>query len=623
MNTGIASRLVDDVGTLEVRALTAAYRARTLSPSQVIASVYQRIDAHGDNAVFTSVVAIEDALAQVAALGEFDPSLRLWGIPFAVKDNIDVSGLATTLACPSAAYSPVHDAQAVAALRAAGAIVIGKTNLDQFATGLSGVRSPYGTPRSAFGGDLVPGGSSSGSGIAVSAGLVSFALGTDTAGSGRVPAAMGSVVGIKPSRGLVSTRGVYPACASLDCVSVFSLSVEDGSLVLGEMAGYDAADPHSRELPVALEKTEARTLKGTRLAVPADVDASFFGEGEYRERWHAVLDVLRGCGVEIVSLPMDDFYEAGEMLYGGPWLAERYAAVAGLLAADDVHGTVRSIVAPGAQVSGADVFVAQARLEQLRRSVAAVLSSVDALLTPGTPGACTVRQMMEEPVSLNSRLGRFTAFTNLLDLAAVALPVDVVDSIPFGVSLQAVAGTDRSLIDLAAILSRQFDAPRGATGRAAWAGEVAGDPLGATVADSLLPDTRALLAVAGAHRRGYPLHQDLLEAGAVYSHTDWTRPEYRMYALIEPSPSRPGLVRVDKDGASIEVEVYSVGYDGLGRILAAIPAPLGLSRMDLKRSGPCVGFVCSQHAVASARDITAFGSWPRYVARRGSQNSPD
>jgi len=593
----------DRVGSLETAALTAGYRDGAFTPADVVDAVYDRIAAHDDNAIFISLLSRAEARALARHLGSFDATKPLWGIPCAVKDNIDVAGFATTLACPEAAYTPTQDAPAVAALRAAGAVVLGKTNLDQFATGLNGTRSPFGTPRSALAGGLIPGGSSSGSGVAVAAGLVSFSLGTDTAGSGRVPAALGSIVGLKPSRGLVSARGVYPACASLDCVSVFALTVDDAALVASCMAGEDANDPYSRSLPRLSATVSATSLEGLRLGVPTGIEGEWWGEVPLADAWEAVVSALTDAGVTLVSIPMEALFEAGSMLYGGAWLAERFASLEPMLttAPDAVEPTVREIVARGASVTGAQVFESLRNLERLKRAARLQLAGVDALLAPTIAGVCSPEQMRADPIALNQRLGRFTTFTNLLDLAAVAIPASVSDGVPFGVSVQAPARGDDALVALAAAIADRLGAPLGATPWSAVPRERPDDSKGTRI------------AVVGAHLRGQPLHGELLEVGATFSRTARTAAAYRLFALPTPVP-KPGLIPAPQ-GAPIDVEIYSIGHEGLGRLLERVPAPLALGRITLSSGESCLGFVCTD--VSGASDITEYGGWRAYLA-----NSP-
>jgi allophanate hydrolase len=448
---GIGPPGIDDLGIVS---LTQAYRAGRLSPVDVVRLIGGRIAARGEDGVWIALD-LDRALAAAEALGAVaDPHRPLWGIPFAVKDNIDVAGWPTTAGCPAFAYDAENSATAVQRLLEAGAIMIGKTNLDQFATGLNGTRSPFGIPRAVADDTMISGGSSSGSAVAVAAGLVSFALGTDTAGSGRVPAALNGIVGFKPSRGLVSTAGVVPACRSLDCVNVFALTVDDAADVVDLMGGMDEADPWTRPLPRPVGAPRP-TPSELRLAIPSALE--FEGEHGYEFAWLTALERLRSEGVEIVEIEFRVFLEAGRLLYDGPWVAERFSATGAFLRdhSGEVDPVVRRVVTRGSDYSGADVFEGMDRLQVLRRDAALTLSGVDALLTPTTPTTFSVDEMLADPIERNATLGRFTTYGNLLDLAVVALPARGAHADrPFGVSLAALAGSDAMLGAIAGVLSR-------------------------------------------------------------------------------------------------------------------------------------------------------------------------
>ena len=406
--------------TETVAAIVAAHRAGQLSPAQTVARSFQRIREHNDPAIFISLRNEADAVAEAEALSAKDAAqLPLYGIPVAVKDNIDVAGLPTTAACPAYAYMPPLDATSVARLRAAGAIVIGKANLDQFATGLVGVRSPYGIPKNPMRGDLIPGGSSSGSAVAVSTGLVPLALGTDTAGSGRVPAMLNNIVGLKPSLGLVSTAGVVPACRTLDCVSVFSLTVDDAMTALRAMAGPDGADPFSRNRELAGVSAFPANL---RLGVPRDGQLIFFGDKASEAAYDAALKRWTALGATLVGFDLEPFYETARLLYEGPWVAERYLVIRNLLASspDAIHPVTREITIAGARLSAADTFAALYRLQALRRIAERAFANIDALVLPTAPTVYSTAQVLANPIELNSRLGTYTNFVNLLDLCGLA-----------------------------------------------------------------------------------------------------------------------------------------------------------------------------------------------------------
>src|SRR3954470_24579664 len=432
-----------------VAAIVAAHRAATMTPAQTVTRSYQRIRDYNDPAVFISLRDEKEALADAETLASKDAAaLPLLGVPVAVKDNMDALGMPTTAACPAFSYLPAHDSTAVAKLRAAGAIVIGKTNLDQFATGLVGVRSPYGIPNNPMRGDLIPGGSSSGSAGAVPAGLVPLALGTDTAGSGRVPAMLNNIVGLKPSLGLISTAGVVPACRTLDCVSIFSLTVDDAMIALTAMAGPDGADPFSRDLPLAAMQAFPGQL---RLGVPRPGQLIFFGDKAAEKAYGDAVARWTGLGATLVECDLEPFYETARLLYEGPWVAERYLVIRNLLASspDAIHPITREITAAGSRLTAADTFAALYRLQALRRIAGRAFAGVDALVLPTAPTAYSTAQVLANPIELNNRLGTYTNFVNLLDLCGLALPASIrSDDIPFGITLLAPAGHDAQLASI-------------------------------------------------------------------------------------------------------------------------------------------------------------------------------
>jgi allophanate hydrolase len=452
-----------------VAAIVDAHRAGA-SPEATVARAYARIRAHADPAIFITLRDEADALTEAKALAakrKADRALAdlpLYGVPVAIKDNIDVAGLPTTAACPAFAYAPAKDATCVARLRRAGAIVIGKTNLDQFATGLVGVRTPYGIARNLFDPALIPGGSSTGSAIAVAAGLVPLALGTDTAGSGRVPAALGNIVGLKPSLGLVSTAGVVPACRSIDCVSVLALTVDDAFAALAAIAGADDADPYSRRRGLGALKEMPR---GARLGVPKTDQRQFFGDGASAAAYDDALTRLARLGAAVVEVDMAPFSEAARLLYEGPWVAERYLAAQSMIEAkpEAMHPVTRQIILAGAKISAAEAFAAFYRLEELRRVSEATFRSIDAMVLPTVPTVYTVERVLADPVALNNALGIYTNFVNLLDLCALALPAAMrADGTPFGITLVGRAGEDAALASIGRAFHAATALPLGATG---------------------------------------------------------------------------------------------------------------------------------------------------------------
>jgi allophanate hydrolase len=541
-----------------------------------------------------------------ARLGEVDGDrdrLPLYGVPFAVKDNIDVEGWPTTAACPEFAYLATQDAGVVARLRAAGAVVVGKTNLDQFATGLVGVRSPYGAVPNSFDARYVSGGSSSGSASVVARGLVLFSLGTDTAGSGRVPAAFNNIVGLKPTCGWLSTAGVVPACRTLDCVSVFSLTVDDAVKVAETAGGVDAADPYSRLRPA----DAPAGLPGVpRIGVPGKLE--FFGDALAAAAFDRALANLRACGVELVEIDFTPFAELAALLYQGPWVTERLVAMEGILASrpEAVHPVVRSIVEGGRNYSAADAFRAEYRRAELAARIHATLSEVDALLVPSTPSIYTIAEVDGDPVRLNSRLGTYTNFANLADLSALALPAGFRDDgLPTGITLIAPAWHDRLLAAFGREWARELALPLGATGR----------PAPRSVPAPAVPAAGTIrVAVVGAHLRGMPLNHQLVGRRAAFVEATRTAPEYRLYALARTAPPKPGLVHVASDGAAIEVELWDVPPAGFASFVAEIPPPLGIGTLKLANGREVKGFICEPCGLDGARDITEFGGWRAYLA---------
>ncbi len=579
---------------LGVHALRSAYRAGSLDVGQTIWEVLKRIKEAGDDKVWISRTSDAELHAQAAALdarrGDID-RLPLYGIPFAVKDNIDVAGLATTAACPGFAYTPAKSAEVVRRLVDAGAIVIGKTNLDQFATGLVGVRSPYGVPRNPFDADYVPGGSSSGSAVAVSSGLVSFSLGTDTAGSGRVPAGFNNIVGLKPTPGLFSNEGVVPACASLDCVSVFALSCADADVVLGV-----ACAPHA---------TPA-VGKAFRFGVPKPLE--FFGDDAYATLYAQAVEKLKALGGTVVEFDYAPFRDAAELLYAGPWVAERTAAVGKFIeGADDEAGvwpTTRQIVMGGRKYSAVDAFEGQYKLAQLKARAAAEMQDLDFLALPTAGTIYKVADLEREPVLYNSHFGHYTNFVNFFGLSGLALPFGFrPDGMPFGITLIARAFAERALLAFGARWQRAVPLPLGKT-----AGQ-----LPPSDTDPVVVEDRVSIAVVGAHMSGLPLNGQLTELGGRLESTGKTAPVYRFYVLPGGPPQRPGMLRVADGGGAIALEVWSLPSSTVGAFLTKIPAPLGLGTVMLADGSSVPGFLCENFAVEGARDITSLGGWRAYV----------
>ena len=589
-----------------IAAIIAAHRSGATTPAETITECYARIRAHDDPAIFISLRDEADALAQaeaLAATGRTD--LPLYGVPVAVKDNIDVAGLPTTAACPAFAYEPAKDATCVALLERAGAIVIGKTNLDQFATGLVGVRTPYGVPRNLFDPALIPGGSSSGSAIAVAAGLVPLALGTDTAGSGRVPAGLGNIVGLKPSLGLVSTAGVVPACRTLDCVSVFALTVDDAFAALAAMAGPDAADPFSRAHRLG---AVGPMPQGLRLGVPMPGQRLFFGDRASAAAYEAALARFAALGATILEIDIEPFYETARLLYEGPWVAERYITARKLIASapEAMHPVTRQIILGGSRPSAVDAFAAFYELEELRRVRDHVFRGIDALALPTMPTAYTIAQVEADPIGLNSRLGTYTNFVNLLDLCALAVPASMhANGTPFGITLLAQAGNDAALAAIGRVFHADTGLPLGAT-------KAAQPPL--APASTHPADGEIAVAVVGAHLSGMPLNGELRSFSARFLETTTTAPDYRLFALAGTTPPKPGLLRVSANsGTAVDVEIWAMPAEKFGRFVDVVPPPLSIGTLVMGDGRQVKGFLVEAEATSGARDISAFGGWRAFM----------
>ncbi|HBH6911581.1 allophanate hydrolase [Serratia marcescens] len=526
--------------------------------------------------------------------------LPLFGVPFAIKDNIDVGGWPTSAACPAFTYQAAADATVVANLRAAGAIALGKTNLDQFATGLVGTRSPYGAVVNSFDSRYVSGGSSSGSASVVARGLVPFALGTDTAGSGRVPAGFNNIVGLKPTKGRLSNRGVVPACRLNDTVSVFALTVADAAQVAELASGFDEADPYSRPDP---HTAPADIPAAPRFAVPAQLE--FFGDVQAERAFHRALAQLQAGGATLEPLDFAPFRTLAEQLYYGPWVAERTVAIEQVLEANPqaIDPVVRGIVGNGLGYSACDAYKAEYLRAELARQIAQRLAPFDALVVPTAPTIRTLAEMAQEPVLFNSQFGTYTNFTNLADLSALALPGPLrEDGLPAGITLIAPAWHDRALAAFGLRWQRQSALPLGATGRAL--------PPQPTPAPSA---GYVRLAVVGAHLSGMPLNVQLTQRDAVRVEQTVTAPCYRLYALADTEPPKPGLARVAQ-GAAIRLELWDIPLARFGEFVAEIPAPLGIGTLLLADGRRVKGFICEAWALEGATDITEFGGWRDYLA---------
>lgn len=607
--------------TLLISQLLDAYRSGRCTPARVLERVLARIAAVPERPVWIHRLPADEVLARARSLESRSASLPLYGIPFAIKDNIDLSGVPTTAGCPAYAYTPSRSAPVVSRLIEAGAIPVGKTNLDQFATGLVGTRSPYGACQNSFDPAYVSGGSSSGSAVAVATGLVSFALGTDTAGSGRVPAAFNNLIGLKPSCGSLSTVGVVPACRSIDCVSVFALTAEDAQAVFLQAAAFDPDDPFSRPLDPLEHLRQVVALREGRIrfGVPRAHQLEFFGDTEYARLFAQVPERIASLGGELVEIDCEPFLAAAKLLYEGPWVAERYCAVGDFVDRHPqaVHPVTREIIAAARSSSAADVFRAQHRLMELRRATQAVWSAIDVLVTPTTGTIYRIEAVEADPLRLNAHLGCYTNFVNLLDLAAVAVPSGMrPDGLPFGVTLVGRRGSDLELLGLA---GRWQQASVRCVGALDAQVPEQGSTSFVTVPKS---DRQIRVAVCGAHMEGLPLNGQLTGRGARLLARTRTAAKYRFYALPElPGVGRrPGLVRAPTGGSAIEVEVWSMPAGRFGSFVAGIPAPLGIGQVELATGEEVPGFLCEAYATAAAEEITELGSWRRYLTRSASRH---
>ncbi len=591
--------------TETIAGLVRAHQSGAIPIVDTVRRSFARAHEASDPAIFISLrdeaAVIEEARRLEAQGGA---GLALYGIPVAVKDNIDAAGLPTTAACPAFSYTPNADAACVARLKRAGAIIIGKTNLDQFATGLVGTRSPYGTPRNPFRADLIPGGSSSGSAVAVARGIVPLALGTDTAGSGRVPAGLNNIVGLKPSLGLVSTSGVVPACRSLDCVSILALTAEDACLALSAIAGFDGKNPFSRDLPLG---SMTFVPAGLRIGVPSPKSRVFDGDRDAETAFQAAEKIAAELGATLVEIDLSPFFETARLLYEGPWIAERAAAVGEFIARhpNDVHPVTRAIIGQGSGPSAVDAFRGMYRLAELKAEGRARLAGIDALMVPTMPLAPTVAQVEADPVGVNMWLGTYTNFVNLMDLGGVAVPAVIADEgTPYGVTFLAPAGRDAELGSLGAAFHARTGLKLGALDAALPAFEPRPTPANAEIA----------VAVVGAHLSGMPLNHELRSLGARLVEATRTAPDYRLFVL-STAPPRPGMLRVPAGtGSPIELEVWSMRPEAFGTLVAAVAAPLSIGTVRLADGRTVKGFLVEAEGAAGARDISSLGGWRKYLA---------
>ncbi|MEO8490175.1 allophanate hydrolase [Pseudomonas sp.] len=584
---------------LQLDNLRNAYLSGDTTPRTLLLELREKAaQLNPDYHLFIHLLSVAELEHYLVALEGRDPSqFPLYGVPFAIKDNIDLAGIPTTAACPAFAYVPERSATIVEQLIALGAVPLGKTNLDQFATGLNGSRSPYGACPNSVLSDYPSGGSSAGSSLAVALGVASFALGTDTAGSGRVPAALNNLVGLKASKGLISTAGVVPACRTQDCVTTFTRTAREASQLLALTAKLDPLDAYSRQNPAWNDASAFGTPRPFRFGVPRAQDLEFFGCEQGPQLFQQAIDRMINLGGEPVALDLSPFLEAARLLYEGPWVAERYSVAGELMERDSdaVLPVIRAVLAKAPAVTGVDTFRAQYRLQALKAQCDVLLEGLDCVLTPTIGRPVTLEELRAEPVLRNAELGYYTNFMNLLDYAAVAVPIGFMhNGLPWGVTLFGRTFTDQYLLGVADALQRQQD--------------------GTLVATSgIASHDGTRLVVCGAHLQGLALNGQLLRRGARLLERTHSSPDYQLFALAGGPPYRPGMLRVSEGGVAIEVEVWELPSRELGSFLTGIPAPLGLGKVQLADGRWETGFICEPYGLNGAVDISHFGGWRGYL----------
>ena len=594
------------MSVITISELQNRYHKGELSPSVLIQELWPRLEK-GDPAIWIYRISRETLDERAKELeSQSALQLPLYGIPFAVKDNFDVAGCPTTAGCPDFSYLPDAHAKVVELLLSAGAILIGKTNMDQFATGLVGTRSPYGVPENAFDPLYIPGGSSSGSAVAVAKGMVSFSLGTDTAGSGRVPASFNNLIGFKPTRGKLSCRGVVPACRSLDCVSIFGLQARDIEAVLSVLGQWDPEDPYCRK---EKERPPSPPSDKPRVALLKEDQLEFFDDSHARHAYEKGTHVLKACGLETEPVDLSPFLKAAELLYSGPWVAERYLATSPLIedSPDSLWPETYKIISQGNNASARETFHAQYNLAELRRKSDEILDTFDFLALPTTGSVYTLEEVSNDPIDLNSNLGRYTNFMNLLDLCGCAVPTAFrEDGLPAGMTLFAPAFDDRKVLS--------------------WVGEIhRRAQTGAGLERNLQPKSALVdrgpstidLFVCGSHMTGLPLNPQLRELGGQFLRNAETAPHYRMFLLsaTEHLPERPGLVRWDEKTACLPGEIWRLPLENFGAFMLKIRYPLGISQVKLKDGEMEYGFCCDS-AGLDYPEITDFKGWRSFLSQR-------
>jgi len=593
--------------SLSLQSLRSRYQSGALTPQQMICDVLDRIGKDEHHCWITRFDEEQLTKYTDALRGKDPAALPLYGIPFAIKDNIDLAGVPTTAACPEYTYVPEHSAYVVQRLLDAGAIPIGKTNMDQFATGLVGTRTPYGATLNPFNNEYIAGGSSSGSAVAVSLGQVSFALGTDTAGSGRVPAAFNNIIGMKPTRGVLSTQGVVPACRTLDCVSIFALGMDDLQTV------YSITQDFNKNDPWAVKSKEGKNIASRqfRFGVPRTTELNFFGNKEYKRLYQEAITKCEQMGGERIEIDYQPFAVAAKLLYEGPWVAERYSVIKDLIKSKlhAIHPVIKSVIEPAAEMGTVDAFEKIYELKKIKHQTDMIMNELDFLLLPTTGTIYRLDEVIQNPVQLNSNLGNYTNFMNLLEYAGLALPAGfTVEGLPFGITLVANKFHDQQLLDYGKRYMQNY-----------------GNNIGATNFKSYICNTEKIqnaddavinVVVCGAHMSGMALNSQLTDRDAKLVSKTRTAGKYRLFALAGGPPFRPGLLYDEKAGNRIEVEVWSLPKNKLADFVALIPPPLGLGRVELEDGSNESGFICEPRGFDGADEITQFGSWRSFIASK-------
>jgi allophanate hydrolase len=610
--------------SLDMSSLADLYRSGATSPTQVIQHLWDGLAASRDLAVWIHLLSLEELLAQAEAIercSDQQEALPLYGVPFAVKDNIDVAGYPTTAGCPAYRYVAERSALVVSRLIEAGAIFVGKTNMDQFSTGLAGDRSPYGAPGNSFDSSRISGGSSSGSAVAVARGLVSFALGSDTAGSGRVPAGCNNIVGLKPTPGTLSTEGIVPACRSLDCVAIFATTAADAWTIFNVARGGAAS------VRIELEEIGADGATAAipfRFAIPRPDQLEFFGDTARQQAFGSAVERLEALGGVRTTIDFQPLQDVASLLYKGPWLSERVAVLGNFLRNHwaDIYPATREVLEAASQYSAADYFRGSYRLESLRPRCQAIFDSADMLVVPTMPALPTLAAVQSDSVTWSGRLGYYTNFVNLLKLSAIAVPAGFLpDGLPHGITLIAPAGTESELCRFGADWQRATNLPLGATGNRLppRSKAQAAKPELARAQPCAADHVR--VAVAGAHLRGQPLHPDLRRWGGEYVRSCRSAARYRFMAFMDLKPPRPGLLRDDARPGSVELEIFDMPVEGFGRLVASVAPPLAIGAVELADGEMVKGFLCESFAAATARDITDFGGWRNFRDQQAQEPS--